>query len=132
MIEDSLNIGDIIDGVVTNITNFGLFVKFENGQEGLVHISEIANEYVTDISKYAKIGDVVKVKVVTLKGNKIELSIKKLQEKQVENPFLNQTTKNDGFESLIHSFLKKSEEKQTDIRRNLKIKQGVGKKKRSK
>jgi len=132
MDEESLNIGDILEGTVTNITNFGLFVKFKNGQEGLVHISEIANEYVTDISQYAVLGDNVKVKIIGLKGNKIELSIKRLQDKPQENPFLTQKTKNDGFETMMHSFLRKSDEKQTDIRRNLKIKQGVAKKRKTK
>ncbi len=130
MSEASLPIGEILEGTVTNITNFGVFVKLTSGEEGLVHISEVANEYVTDISKYATVGDQVKVKVMAIKGNKIELSIKRTQEKPVETPFLNKRSKNDDFEGMLTSFLRKSDEKQTDIRRNLKIKQGMKKKRK--
>ena len=50
---------------VNSITNFGAFVKLENGEEGLIHISEIANEFVTDINQFVKLGETIKVKVLT-------------------------------------------------------------------
>ena len=53
--------GKILKGKVTGITNFGAFVDLEGGATGLVHISEISNEYVKDINDHVKVGDVVEV-----------------------------------------------------------------------
>ena len=69
--------GKILKGKISGITNFGAFVDLEGGATGLVHISEISNEYVKDINDHVKVGDEVEVKVLPFeKGNKISLSIK--------------------------------------------------------
>jgi S1 RNA binding domain protein len=124
-------IGQVVDGTVTHITTFGAFVKLDNGEEGLVHISEIANEYVTEITAFVNIGEKIQVKVLNrnVKG-KLDLSIKKVHETEKPALFLRRKTRNDDFESKISLFLKKSEEKQIDIRRNLKHKQGIIKRKK--
>jgi len=73
--------GDALEGVVTGIVDFGLFVKLgseEDALEGLVHISEIAWGRVTDISSLYVIGDKVKVLVVSTADNRVSLSIKRL------------------------------------------------------
>ncbi len=133
--DDSLDpkdiIGQVVDGTVTHITTFGAFVKLDNGEEGLVHISEIANEYVTEITAFVNIGEKIQVKVLNrnVKG-KLDLSIKKVHETEKPALFLRRKTRNDDFESKIGLFLKKSEEKQIDIRRNLKQKQGIIKRKK--
>lgn len=59
-----LKIGMILEGVVTNITNFGSFVDIGVHQDGLVHISEISHNYVNDPTKVLKVGQIVKVKVL--------------------------------------------------------------------
>ena len=56
--------GMVLEGAVTNVTNFGAFVDIGVHQDGLVHISALANRYVDDPHKVVKAGDVVKVKVV--------------------------------------------------------------------
>lgn len=68
--------GDIIDGKVQGITNFGAFIELPGGLVGLVHISEIADTYVKDVKDYIKEGDSVRVKVLNISGKKIGLSIK--------------------------------------------------------
>lgn len=68
--------GEIIDGKVQGITNFGAFIELPGGLVGLVHISEIADTYVKDVKDFIKEGDVVKVKVLNITGRKIALSIK--------------------------------------------------------
>ena len=69
--------GKIIEGKVTGITQFGAFVSIEGGKTGLVHISEIALEYVKDIKNHIKEGDIVKAKVLSIDpSGKISLSIK--------------------------------------------------------
>ncbi len=74
------NIGDVLDGTITGIVDFGVFVKVEDGLEGLVHISEIDWALVEDPRAMFKVGDKVKVKVIEIKENKISLSIKALKE----------------------------------------------------
>lgn len=73
--------GAILEGKVTGITNFGAFVELPGGQTGMVHISEVAPTYVTDIREHLQEGQEVKVKVLNVGDNgKISLSIKKAME----------------------------------------------------
>lgn len=74
----SFEVGAILEGKVTGITKFGAFVGLEGGKSGLVHISEVANAYVSDINEFLAVGQQVKVKVVGIAPDgKISLSIKK-------------------------------------------------------
>ena len=75
-----LEIGAIQEGKVTGITKFGAFVLLPGGKSGLVHISEIANAYVNDVNDYLKVGDAVKVKILSVnEAGKVNLSIKQAQ-----------------------------------------------------
>ena len=128
-------IGQIVEGKVTNITNFGAFLKLQDGQDGLIHISEIADEFVNDISKFVNINDEVKVKVLSRNAKgKLELSLKQItKEEQDKKPIrLKAKEQNNGFEEIVTKFKKRSEEKQIDIRRNIKHKQGIQKKRNRK
>jgi len=71
--------GMLLEGVVTNVTNFGAFVDIGVHQDGLVHISELADKYVSDPRDVVKAGDVVKARVldVDLKRKRVALSMKK-------------------------------------------------------
>ncbi len=77
---DQYGIGDVIPGTVTGVVDFGIFVKVEDGLEGLVHISEIDWGLVEDPRAFAKVGDAIQVKVIDIKDGKISLSIKQLSE----------------------------------------------------
>src|SRR6202035_419024 len=72
----------ILEGTVTNVTNFGAFVDVGVHQDGLVHVSELSNHFVKDPYQVVKVGQMVKVKVlsVDVKAKRIGLSIKALQE----------------------------------------------------
>lgn len=74
-----LNVGDVVEGKITGISKFGAFVELANGKVGLVHISEIATHYVSDINDVYSVGDEVKAKVISTEKNKISLSIKRLE-----------------------------------------------------
>ena len=74
---ETLKEGDIVEGTVSGILSYGLFVTFD-GLEGLVHVSEIDWGHVTDPSKFAKVGMKVKVKIIGLDSDKISLSINAL------------------------------------------------------
>lgn len=77
-------IGDVLEGKVTGITKFGAFVALPGGQSGLVHISEVANAFVSDINEFLSVGQTVKVKLIGINGGKLNLSIKKAAPAQPE------------------------------------------------
>ena len=81
----AIEVGSVLEGVVSGITEFGAFIELPEGKVGLVHISEVADEFVKDIKDFLKEKDTVKVKVLSVdERGKIGLSIKRLQEKQEE------------------------------------------------
>ena len=81
-----LTVGAVLEGKVKTITNFGAFVALDDNKTGMVHISEVANTYVSDIRQHLTEGQDVKVMVIGLDGGKINLSIKRLEPKpQREN-----------------------------------------------
>ena len=78
-------VGAVLTGTVTSIMSFGAFVDLGDGKSGLVHISEVAESYVDDVSHHLSVGDEVKVKVIGIDGRgRISLSIK--QANQPEKP----------------------------------------------
>ena len=76
-----LTVGAVLEGKVKSITNFGAFVALPDNKTGMVHISEIANAYVSDIRQHLTEGQDVKVMVINLDGGKVNLSIKRLEPK---------------------------------------------------
>jgi small subunit ribosomal protein S1 len=77
---EKYNVGDTAEGVVTGATEFGIFVKLEEGLEGLVHISEMDWALVENPKTRYRVGDAVKVKLIEIKDDKVSLSIKALSE----------------------------------------------------
>jgi len=75
-----VEVGMVLEGVVTNVTKFGAFVDIGVHQDGLVHISELSNRYIKEPSEAVKTGQIVKVKVLSVhaKAKRIALSIKQL------------------------------------------------------
>ena len=74
----SIEVGNILRGKVTGITNFGAFVDLGNRKTGLVHISEVSNSYIKDIKDVLTVGDEVQVKVMEIAGDgKVSLSIRR-------------------------------------------------------
>ena len=76
-----LTVGDVLDGKVKSITNFGAFVSLPENKTGLVHISEVSNTYVSDIRQHLTEEQDVKVMVIGTENGKINLSIKRLEQK---------------------------------------------------
>lgn len=73
-------VGAVLEGKVSGVTKFGAFVTLPGGKSGLVHISEIANTFVNDVAQFVSVGQTVKVKVIGINGDKINLSIKRAEE----------------------------------------------------
>lgn len=77
---EKYKVGSMVEGKVTGVVDFGAFVEFEEGLEGLVHISELAWQRIEDPHDIVKVGDVVKAQIIAVDGSKISLSMKKLQD----------------------------------------------------
>lgn len=133
----TIEVGSIVEGVVTGITNFGAFITLPGGVTGLVHISEVADAYVKDVKDYLKDQDTVKVKVINVdpKG-KIGLSIKQANPPApvaaipVVKPFVRKERPPmraaipETFEDKLSKFIKESEQKQQEFRRSTDAKRG--------
>ena len=74
-----VTVGAVLEGKVKTITNFGAFVALPDNKTGMVHISEVANTYVSDIRQHLTEGQEVKVMVIGVDGGKINLSIKRME-----------------------------------------------------
>ncbi|NMB12324.1 MAG: S1 RNA-binding domain-containing protein [Firmicutes bacterium] len=119
----TIEVGSIVEGRVTGITNFGAFVELADGKTGLVHISEVADAYVKDINDYLKQNDRIKVKVININGNKIGLSIKQVNGTNTNNR-VNRRISRQDFEDRLSKFLKESDQRQQDLRKSLDSKRG--------
>lgn len=134
----SIEVGSKVQGKVTGITNFGAFVELPDGKTGLVHISEVADNYVKDINEHLKVGDEVEVKVMNVEADgKIGLSIRKAKP-QPERPERPQRPRRDNnrsnerndrqpketFEQKMARFLKDSDERLTTLKRATESKRG--------
>ena len=110
-----VELGTVLEGRVSGITNFGAFISLPEGQKGLVHISEIANSYVNDINEHLKVGQTVKVKVIAINGDKISLSIKKAEAPQQPAPVKSRPAEvsspsgDAGFEDKLKKFMQESD-----------------------
>ncbi|MDQ0255845.1 general stress protein 13 [Evansella vedderi] len=133
-------VGSIVEGKVTGIKPFGAFVALDDEKQGLVHISHIAHGFVKDINEHLKVGDEVKVKVLSVdeETGKISLSIRETQPKpeqperpaKTERPRRNNTSKRQeqsnqgqGFNTLeekLKVWLKESNEIQADLNKRVK------------
>lgn len=80
----AIEVGTILEGKVSGITKFGAFVDLPEQKTGMVHISEVAPTYINEIADYVKVGQTVKVKVLSVNNGKISLSMKQalLKEQQ--------------------------------------------------
>jgi len=78
----AIEVGAILEGKVSGITKFGAFIDLPESKTGMVHISEVAPTYITEISDYVKMGQTVKVKVLAVNNGKISLSMKQALPKE--------------------------------------------------
>ncbi|TDL30412.1 RNA-binding protein S1 [Jeotgalibacillus sp. S-D1] len=141
----SIEVGSKVQGKVTGITHFGAFVELPGGSTGLVHISEVADNYVKDINEHLKVGDEVEVKILNVeKDGKIGLSIRKAkdqppqQTQQRPRPNRGNDQRGGGrgnnsggapvgretFEQKMARFLKDSEDRLTSLKRHTESKRG--------
>jgi S1 RNA binding domain protein len=118
----SVSVGEIVEGTVTGITNFGAFVQLPGGKSGLVHISEVSHDYVEKVSDYLKKDQKIKVKVLSISADaKISLSVRQAKpktSKPVEIDWSKQEDKQKSmsFDDMLSGFLKDSNEKMDQMK----------------
>ena len=70
-------VGEIVDGIITGVESYGFFVDIDDGNKGLVHISEISDGFVKDVNELVKVGDNIKVEIIeVVDNNQYRLSVK--------------------------------------------------------
>lgn len=72
-------VGDLVEGEITGVTDFGAFIKFGEGLEGLIHISELDWKIIEDPTEIVKVGEKVRAKIIDISNNKVYLSLKALK-----------------------------------------------------
>lgn len=102
MNESKYQIGNIITGCVTGIEKYGIFVSFDNNYSGLIHISEISDDFVRNINDYVNLGETIKVEVVGLDTNShhLKLSIKNIDYRINKNSNCKIMETKSGFRTL--------------------------------
>ena len=77
---NNFKVGDIVEGQVTGVNKYGVFVSLEDNYVGMVHISEVSNRFVSDLPSLFSVGNIIRVKVIEIDENKLQvkLSIKKI------------------------------------------------------
>ncbi len=134
-----LQVGEVLEGKVTGVRKFGAFVQLANGVTGMVHISEVSNEYVQELADVISDGQAVKVKVLSVAPDgKVALSMKRAVEREkpqrpqradtgkVWQPRPSTKNTGDGFEDMMARFKSQSEEKISDLRRVTESHRGGG------
>ena len=134
-----LEVGSIVEGRVTGITKFGAFVALPGGKSGLVHISEVANSFVSDVHEHVQIGQAVRVRLLSVsEEGKINLSMKRALEPPREAnagaelrpraprprpqaasapvPAAQQSSGNQDFEDRLKKFMQESDSRIADNR----------------
>lgn len=127
-----MEIGQVVEGTISGITHFGAFIVLPNGKTGLVHISEVADAYVKDIKEYVKENDHVKVKILSMDPNgKIALSIRQAQPRPAReqghrdhNSHRERRAPQVSFEEKMQRFMRDSEDRLQDLKRNTESKRG--------
>ena len=145
----AIEVGNVLEGRVTGVKPFGAFVALPEGKSGMVHISEVSNEYVQDINTVLHDGDAVKVQVINIAPDgKIALSIKRLLSPAPRQPRSDRGPRPGGpardaaprvwqpkapaksdnlsFEDMMSRFKSQSEEKMADLDHETNNRRGGG------
>jgi S1 RNA binding domain protein len=146
----AIDIGSTVEGTVVKLAEYGAIVRLQGGKTGLIHISEIADTYVRDVKDYFKEHDRVRVKVLSVNSKgRYELSTKDIEQPVIQSPShrehqsvveknpspvnlgpdsvatdMRSCSKPATFEEQLSQFMKESQERLLDLKRNLEAKRG--------
>jgi len=130
----SVEVGQFVRGTVIRLLSYGVLVRLEDASTGLVHISEIDNNFVRDVAEYFQINDEVVVKVLA-QGDRgrLELSVKQAVGQEAQDIPMNTNNGNGGaqrggdraaFEEKMSDYLRISSERLSDIKQNIENRRG--------
>ena len=134
----AIEVGAVVEGEVTGITSFGAFLQLPEGKVGLIHISEVSNVYVKDVHDFLKEHQKIRAKVLSIDARgKIALSLKQVEPKPEtpakparpkEAPVVEKRPPRQAgslsFEDKLSKFMKDSDDRLLDLRRNTESKRG--------
>ena len=152
----SIEIGNTVEGTIVKLADYGVIVRLQGGKTGLIHISEIADTFVRDVKDYFKEQDRVRVKVLSLNNKgRYELSTRHVEQPVIEPPPPHKPKKHierptevinlgpepewghsrdisetQHFEDRLNHFMKDSQDRLLDLKRNIEAKRGSSSKKR--
>lgn len=113
-----IEVGQVVEGTVVKVLEFGALVQLDSGETGMVHISQIDKNYVQSVTDYVKENDRVSVKVVGRKEDgKIDLSIKQADPAYEERP-PQKRGRDPEFEQKLKKFMNQSQERLVDLKRH--------------
>lgn len=86
-------VGDLIIGKVTSVKPYAIFLEFEDGVKGLLHISELSDAYIRDIEKYGSVGDEIKVKILSIDSTNgfLRVSYKQVPQEELYSTHVNES-----------------------------------------
>ena len=113
--------GEIIEGKVTNITDFGIFLELSEGIEGLIHVSEINKDKAGNLSEFVKVGEPLKALIISIdeKGKKIGLSLKELETETEKSDVAKYMAQQESSETSLGEILEKNETMGSDSSENI-------------
>jgi len=137
----AIEVGQVINGKITGLANFGAFIDLGDEKTGLVHISEVSDKFIENIKEELKVGQEVTVKVLSIADDgKIALSIRKAQENKSKDSSDSKPStpkkshrsnnkhqhkgKKQDFDSMMNDFLKDSEDRLSSLKKNNENKRG--------
>ncbi len=112
------SLGDSVTGVVSGVTDYGAFVRLPDGSTGMIHISKISRDYISDIRSVIKRDDVVTATVISVSDGRIALSLIGDVQKTERVARYNTSSDKSDFESMLSSFKSASDEKLASLNRS--------------
>ncbi|MFP5298816.1 MAG: S1 RNA-binding domain-containing protein [Actinomycetota bacterium] len=114
-----IEVGQVLEGTVVKVMEFGAIVRLDSGESGMVHISQVDKNYVKDIRDHVREEERVSVKVVAIKDDgKIDLSIKQADPSYEERPTERRGGRDPEFEKKLKKFMNQSNERLVDLKRH--------------
>lgn len=112
-------VGQSVSGTVSGVTDYGAFVKLDDGSVGMIHISKLSHSFVSDIHSVIKKGDAVTATVIANENGRVALSLIGNGGEKRQNGF-DRTVKTKDFESMLSNFKSASDEKLSSLNRDKK------------
>lgn len=115
---ENIKINNIVEGQVTGVTRYGIFVSLCDNYTGMIHISEVSNKFVSNLEEKFKVGDVIKVKILSIDEDKLQvrLSLKRISRMNKTNKSIKEKGK--GFQPLFQKMPEWINKKIKDLEKN--------------